>query len=96
MQLININNIFGEVIEDLQLVDVRTTNKIFTSHNKRLGDKQLTYVLDRFFVSKTIFMGGGELEALVLPSESSNHWPICLEWRGIGTRMIIPFCFEQF
>ena len=45
-------NLFNEFIEELNLVDIGTTNGMFTWQNKRTGDRQIASRLDRFLVSE--------------------------------------------
>jgi len=83
-------------INELELVDLETTNNLYTWSNKRTGDRHIASRLDRFLLSEPILMEGGELVALVLPTAGSDHWPISLEWRRPGENMRRPFRFEQF
>ena len=87
---------FNEVIDTLNLVDVRTNNDNFTWNNKRTRDSGIACRLDRFLVTGSIIMNMGELKASVLPSVGSNHWPIKLEWKNVGPNLRRPFCFEKF
>lgn len=78
------NERFRVVIEALNLVDLRTSNGLFTWNNKRSGDRSITSHLDRFLVSKSVLTWGGEISAMVLPSDGPDHWPIILDWINIG------------
>ena len=40
-------------------------------------------------------MMGGVFSTMVLPSASSNHWLISLEWKRIGVNLQRPFRFEK-
>ena len=73
-----ISEYFNEVIANLELVDVRTTNGTFTWNNKRTGDRGITCHLYWYFVFESIMMAGGELSAVVVPSVGSDHWPLDL------------------
>ena len=73
-----ISEYFNEVIANLELVDVRMTNGTFTWNNKRTGDRGITCHLDWFLVFESIMMAGGELSVVVLPSLSSDNWPLDL------------------
>ena len=59
---------FNDLIETLDLIDVTTSNGIFTWNNKRDGDRGIACRLDRFLISKSIMMERGELRAVVLPA----------------------------
>ena len=95
-QLNPINYSFNEVIDNLELIDVRTNNDTFTWNNKRTGDRGISFLLDRFLVSESIMMNGGELKVSVLPLAGSDHWPIKLEWENVGPNLCRHFHFENF
>jgi len=42
---------FGEIIESLHLVDVCTSNGLYTWNNKRFGDRSIAIWLDHFLIS---------------------------------------------
>ena len=65
--------LFNNTINDLDLIDVQTSNGIFTWNTKQIGDRGIDYRLDRFFLSKSVMMGGGNLKAVVLPVAGSDH-----------------------
>ena len=91
-----INDYFNEVIANLELVDVRKTNDIYTWNNKRIGDIGISCLLDHFLVSESIMMARRELNVMLLPSSGSNHWPLSFEWERIGVNLRRPFRFETF
>ena len=64
---------FNEVIDNLNLVDVSTTNGNFTWNNKRIGDRGITCRLDHFLVLESDIMNKEELKSSVLPSVGSDH-----------------------
>lgn len=76
-----ISETFSKKIYDLDLVDVITTNSLYTWSNQRSGDRNIASHLDRFMLSECILIEGGDLAALVLPTAGSDHWSISLEWR---------------
>ena len=78
------------------MIDVRTSNGIFTWNNKQDGDRGIAYRLDRFLILESIMMVGGELRAVVIPAVGLNHWPIILEWDNVGINPRRPFRFEIF
>jgi len=55
--LSNTNQCFGEVIDELNLVDVKMENSLFTWHNKQIGERYIASQLDIFLVLKSILMG---------------------------------------
>ena len=75
----SVSNHFNSVINDLNLIDVRTSNGIFTWNNKEMGDRGIACMLDRFLLLGSVMMAGGDLRAVVLPAAGLYHWPISLE-----------------
>ena len=75
---------------------METRDDWFTWKNRRGGDHPVTSILDRFLVSKHMVNGPGEITANVLPTVGSDHWPVCLSWDGVVSRLPKNFCFEQF
>ena len=94
-QLNPINYSFNEVIDNLELIDVRKNIDTFNWNNKRTGDRGIARRLDCFLVSESIMMNEGELKGTVLPSARSYHWPIKLEWKNVGTNLRKPFRFKK-
>jgi len=87
---------FNNLIEDLRLVDLETSNGTHTWTNRRTGVHQIACKLDRFLISEHLMLGGMAMEATVLNLPGSDHWPIQL-WMDISaTPGKKPFCFEQF
>ena len=87
---------FNDMIGDLRLVDIQTINGVFTLNNRRGGKNQIASRLDRFLVSETIMNMDVFVEAKIMPSLGSDHWPIRLEVdikRNLGKK---PFRFEAF
>lgn len=74
--LSNISGSFNKLIEELQLTNVRTTNRLFTWHNKQSGSRHIASRLDRFLVLESTLVGEGEIGGIVLPAAGSDHWPI--------------------
>ena len=52
--------------------------------------------LDRFMLSESVMMVGGDLKAVVMPVVGSNHWPISMEWENVRVKPRRPFRFEKF
>ena len=90
------SNHFNAIINDLNLIDVRTSNDIFTWNNKQTGDRGIACRLDRFLLSESIMMAGGDQRAVFMPVTGSDHWPIILEWENVGVNPRRPFRFEKF
>ena len=88
-------NHFNAFINDLNLIDVRNSNGIFTWNNKQTRDRGIAYRLDQFLLLEWVMMEGGDLKVVVFPVASSNHWPISLEWENVGVKPHKPFRFEK-
>jgi len=87
---------FMNFINRCRLVDVETVNGWFTWNNHRKGGHSIASRLDRFLISETVLVNSGDINASVLPSAGSDHWPVCLKW-GVGGRQgRKPFRFESF
>jgi hypothetical protein len=87
---------FNNLIEDLRLVDLETSNGTHTWTNRRTGAHQIACKLDRFLISEPLMLDGMAMEATVLNLPGSDHWPIQL-WMDISaTPGKKPFRFEQF
>ena len=87
---------FNELIEDLRLVDIQTINGICTWNNSRGGKNQIASRLDRFLVSEGIMNKDIFVEAKIMPSLGSDHWPIRLEVDIKVNHGKRPFRFEAF
>eukprot|EP00253_Pinus_taeda_P028344 PITA_28344 len=70
---------FNELITEQRLVDIPTTNDVFTWNNRRGGKNQIASRLDRFLLSKQILNRDVFIETKILPGLGSDHWPIRLE-----------------
>jgi len=86
---------FNSMIHQLNLVDVRTTNGVFTWNNKRIGEHVVASRLDRFLLSKSIATSGRDHHAVSLPTIGSDHWALSLSWLGLGMQLCKPFRFEH-
>eukprot|EP00253_Pinus_taeda_P013006 PITA_13006 len=73
---------FNELIENLRVVDIQTINGICTRNNRRGGKNQIVSTLDRLLVSEGIMNKDIFIEAKIMPSLGSDHWPIRLEGKG--------------
>lgn len=79
----------------MQLVDMETSNGIFTWNNKRGGPTQVASKLDKFMVSKELLLKGSNITAFILPFGGSDHWPVQLEASLFGKPRNTPFRFEN-
>eukprot|EP00253_Pinus_taeda_P023228 PITA_23228 len=87
---------FNDLIDDLRLVDIQTINGICTWNNRRGGKNQIASRLDRFLVSEGIMNKDIFIEAKIMPSLGSDHWPIRLEVDIKVSQGKRPFRFESF
>jgi exonuclease III len=87
---------FNTLIDDLNLIDLETSNGTHTWTNRRTGSHQVACKLDRFLLSEPLLLDGTAMESTILNYPGSDHWPIQL-WADVsatpGNR---PFRFEQF
>jgi len=51
---------FLTTIENLNLIDIPTSNDIFTSNNRRGGDRQIASWLDHFLLSEATYLTSWE------------------------------------
>eukprot|EP00253_Pinus_taeda_P031160 PITA_31160 len=87
---------FNDLIDELRLVDIQTINGICTWNNRRGGKNQIVSRLHRFLVSEGIMNKDIFVEAKIMPSLGSDHWPIRLEVDIKVLQGKIPFRFESF
>eukprot|EP00253_Pinus_taeda_P018922 PITA_18922 len=87
---------FRNYIQNNHLMDIHTSNGIYTWTNKRRGSQQIASRLDRFLISDNAIHLGGDFQASIMPQGGSNHWPIMLQWTRPGTKRNRPFRFEAF
>eukprot|EP00253_Pinus_taeda_P026517 PITA_26517 len=92
----NLMERFNALIDDLRLVDIQTINGISTWNNRRGGKNQIVSRLDHFLVSESIMNKDIFVEAQILPSLGSDHWPIKLEVDIKVRHGKRPFRFESF
>eukprot|EP00253_Pinus_taeda_P027848 PITA_27848 len=81
--------------ENMKLIDIETNNGLCTWNNKRGGDFQVASKLDRFMIPEELMLLDKEIIADILPYGGSDHWPIQMEIKGIGTPRNKPFRFEN-
>eukprot|EP00253_Pinus_taeda_P027174 PITA_27174 len=78
------------------LIDIPTSNGLYTWTNKRVNPMQISSRLDRFLISDNAVHTGGEFIANIVPFFRSDHWPIGLHWNRPGSDIKRPFRFEAF
>jgi len=86
---------FQNYIINMRMVDTETINGAFTSNNKRGGAHQVTSKLDRFMISKDLFLSGPAMTTSILPFGGLDHWHVQLEATFMGTLRNRPFKFEN-
>jgi len=59
--------------ENMKLVDVETSNDLFTWNSKRGGESHVASKLDRFIISENLMLIVKEIIASILPFRGSNH-----------------------
>jgi len=85
------SNGLREFIQNNQLMDIQTSNGVFTWTNKRRGTQHIASRLDRFLISDNAIHLGGDFHASIMPQGGSDHWPIMLQWSRPGTGSNRPF-----
>ena len=86
---------FQNFMNNMGLVDTETINGTFTWNNKRGGASQVASKLDRFIISKDLFLKGLDMPTSILPFEGSDHWHVQLEATFMGTPRNKPFRFKN-
>eukprot|EP00253_Pinus_taeda_P002181 PITA_02181 len=66
---------FQNFIMNMKLVDTKRIDGTFTWNNKRGGAHQVASKLDRFMISKDLFLSGPTMTASILLFGGSYHWP---------------------
>eukprot|EP00253_Pinus_taeda_P013605 PITA_13605 len=87
---------FKEFIQSNQLMDIQTSNGVYTWTNKRRGTQHIASRLDWFLISDNAIHLGGDFHTSIMPQGGSDHWPIMLQWSRPGTKCNRPFQFEAF
>eukprot|EP00253_Pinus_taeda_P022615 PITA_22615 len=87
---------FGDWIAEQRLVDIQTTNGIYTWNNRRGGRHQIASRVDQFLMSEQIINWDIFIEAAILSRMGSDHWPIKAELDIKSSPKRKPFRFEAF
>jgi hypothetical protein len=82
--------------EQLKLVDIETSNGIFTWSNRRSGSQHVACRLDCFLVTEHLLERDLCIESFILPQIGSDYWPIALQVAMEATLKFKPFRFEKF
>lgn len=69
---------FDEMITEQRFVDIPTINDIHTWNNRRGGKNQIASRLDRFLVEEQVLNRDVYVEAKIMSTMGSDHWPIRL------------------
>lgn len=85
------NSGFKDFMKSNHLMDIQTSNGVYTWTNKRRGTQHITSRLDRFLISDNAIHLGGDFRASIVPQGGFDHWPIMLQWSRPGTRCNRPF-----
>ena len=72
------SNLLRSMIGSLNLIDVKTSNGIFTWNNRRCGGEAISERLDRFLVSCYWMNNRWVTNSEILDWRGSDHWPIKL------------------
>jgi exonuclease III len=72
------SNLLRDMIGLLNLIDVKTSNGIFTWNNRRCGSEAISERLDRFLVSCYWLNNRWITNSEILDWRGSDHWPIKL------------------
>lgn len=80
-----------EFIQNNQLIDIQTSNGVFTWTNKHKGTHHITSRLDRFLISDNTIHLGGDFHTSIIPQGGSDHRPIMSEpVHGEPTGLVAP------
>eukprot|EP00253_Pinus_taeda_P019643 PITA_19643 len=95
-KMLNIDSLaFQAFMYSMKLVDIVSSNGLSTWNNKRGGDSLVASKLDRFIILEDLILNNKEIATRILPFGGSDHWPVQLELKGIGTPSNRPFRFEN-
>jgi len=87
---------FRNYIQNNHLMDIHTSNGVYTWSNKCSGSQRIASRLDRFLISDNAIHLGGDFHASIVPQGGPDHWPIMLQWARPCTKSNRPFRFEAF
>lgn len=86
---------FREWVAHNNLIDIETSNGVYTWYNRRSGFTQIAERLDRFLFRGNLSDLAVNLSASLLPSSGSDHYPVILNIEGEATPRCCPFKFEK-
>ena len=87
---------FKTFIKSCNLVDVETTNGIFTWNNRSWRCNQIASHLDCFLVTEDLLESKANISASFLPAIGSDHWTISFIWDNDKTPLPRLFHFTKF
>jgi len=87
---------FGDMIAEQRLLDIQTTNGIYTWNNRRGGRHQIASKLDKLLLLEHNINWDIFIEAMILPGMGSDHWPIKIELHIKANPKEKPFRFKAF
>ena len=67
------NLAFCKTIQDLQLVDLETSNGVYTWNNRQGGKNEISSRLDRYLLLENIMQDHWHIENNILPIAGSDH-----------------------
>ena len=70
---------FQTFIDNMKLVDIDSSNGLFTWNNKRGGESQVTSKLDRFMILEDLMLIDKEMVVRIRPFGGLDHWSVQLE-----------------
>ena len=87
---------FYRLIQDLNLVNLDTSNETYTWNNKRGGKHQIASWLDRYLLSENLMQGRWNIKNIILRAAGSDHWPININFEIQIDKNAKPFRFDKF
>ena len=87
-------NLFRDMIDSLNLIDVKPTDGVFTWNNRRCGAKVIIERLDRFLVSCYWLNNRLITHSKILDRRGYDHWPIKLSITSYGVTKNPSFKFQ--
>ena len=86
---------FHHLFVSLGLSDIAPPNVGPMWRNGRVGNEGISKILDRFLVAATLIPSLQVHRVWTLPSDISDHFPICLEWNKTIGSYNYPFKFNR-
>ncbi len=64
---------FQYFMDTMKLVNIDSSNGLFTWNNRRGGESLVALKLDRFIISEDLMINNKEMETIILPFGGSDH-----------------------